>query len=360
VSLRRVINVPARGIGKGMMDTVEAIDPLESPVTAQDLPLLAAGLVPAVSANSLWARIVRGLEDRRFPNRAAASLTTFRDLIVKLTEVARTESVSIAIGKMLDQSGYLRDLREERSEDAEGRVENLAELVSAAREYESREPEPSLGGFVDRLSLLSDADEEEGTRDARVWLMTLHSAKGLEFPVVILAGLEEGLFPHSRSSDDVEELEEERRLCYVGMTRARSKLVLTGAARRRVFGEYQSSEPSRFIDEVPSELVDRVAPSYSSPYQGNFAHYEFRTNPYGRGGRRGTRAREEEAAYAYEDEDQSTGLALKLGMKVRHPQFGVGTVLSIEALDDDTKLVVRFTAIGQKTLRAKYAKLEPA
>src|SRR5207253_672066 len=134
--------------------------------------------------------------------------------------------------------------------------------------------------------------------EARVWMMTLHSAKGLEFPVVVLAGLEEGLFPHSRSSDDEEELEEERRLCYVGMTRARSRLVLTGAARRRVFGEYQSSEPSRFIDEVPAELVDRITPAFSSPHQGNFAHYEFRTNPYGRG-KRG-RAREEEPSYAYE------------------------------------------------------------
>jgi len=236
VSLRRVINVPARGIGKGVMDAVENVVPSDH----ADLPLLSAGLQPAAAANSLWARIVRGLEDRAFPNRAAASLTAFRDLIVKLTDVARREAVSIAIGKLLDQSGYLQDLREDRSEDAEARVENLAELVSAAREYESREAEPSLNGFVDRLSLLSDTDEEAGSQNARVWMMTLHSAKGLEFPTVILAGLEEGLFPHSRSSEDEEELEEERRLCYVGMTRARAKLVLTGAARRRIFGEYQS------------------------------------------------------------------------------------------------------------------------
>jgi len=128
--------------------------------------------------------------------------------------------------------------------------------------------------------LLSDADEEQGSRDARIWMMTLHSAKGLEFPTVILAGLEEGLFPHSRSSNDEEELEEERRLCYVGMTRARGTLVLTGAARRRVFGEYQSTDPSRFI--------------------------------------------------------------------------------SVEALTDDTKLVVRFAAVGSKTLRAKFARLELA
>ena len=355
VSLRRVINVPARGIGKGVMEAVENLGP---PTDHHDLPLLAVGLAPAIAANSLWARVVRGLDERAFPNRASQSLATFRDLIVQLTEVARTEPVSFAIGKMLDQSGYLQDLREDRSEDSESRIENLAGLVSAAREYESREVEPTLGGFVDRLSLLSDADEEAGSRDARVWMMTLHSAKGLEFPVVVLAGLEEGLFPHSRSSEDVEELEEERRLCYVGMTRARSKLVLTGAARRRIFGEYQNSEPSRFIDEVPSELVERIAPAFTPPgdrsYQSNF--YEFRTNPYGRG----RRPPAPEPVYAYEDEDQSTNLKLRLGMRVRHPQFGIGSVISIEPLNDDTKLVVRFAAVGLKTLRAKYARLEPA
>src|SRR4029079_10488588 len=303
-------------------------------------------------------KLVHALDTRALSPRAATSLNAFRGLVVQLAAVAAQEPVSIALAKVLDQSGYLKDLRDERSEEAEGRVENLAELVSAAREYESREPEPSLNAFVDRLSLLSDADEESGARDARVWMLTLHSAKGLEFPVVILAGLEEGLFPHSRSAEDDEELEEERRLCYVGMTRARSRLVLTGAARRRIFGEYQASEPSRFIDEVPAELIERKTASFSSSsgYQGNFPHYEFRTNPYGRG----RRVKEAEPTYAYEDEDQTTGIALRLGMRVRHPQFGIGTVLSVERLDDDTKLVVRFTAVGQKTLRAKYARLEPA
>jgi ATP-dependent DNA helicase UvrD/PcrA len=354
VSLRRVINTPARGIGKGVMDAVENVALTDT--EESDLPLLAAGLAPALTANSLWSRIIRGLDQRAFTGRAAASLAVFRDLIVTLTDIAREDSVSIAIGKMLDRSGYLQDLREDKTEDGEARIENLAELVSAAREYETREPEPSLGGFVDRLSLLSDVDEEQGSRDARIWMMTLHSAKGLEFPMVILAGLEEGLFPHSRSSEDVEELEEERRLCYVGMTRARQRLVLTGAARRRIFGEYQSSEPSRFIDEVPAPLVERIAPSYSSGYQGNFPHYEFRTNPYGRG----RRTREAEPVYAYEDEDQSTGLNLRPGMRVKHAQFGVGSVVSVEPLDDDTKLIVRFNAVGVKTLRAKYARLEPA
>src|SRR3954451_24322039 len=356
VSLRRVINVPARGIGKGVMESIENLAPPGELVDA-DLPLLRVGLAPGLSPNSLWSRVVRGLDERAFSGRAAASLTVFRDLIVALTEIARADSVSIAIGKMLDRSGYLQELRDERNEDAEGRIENLAELVSAAREYESREAEPSLGGFVDRLSLLSDADEEQGSRDARIWMMTLHSAKGLEFPTVILAGLEEGLFPHSRSREDEDELEEERRLCYVGMTRARTSLVLTGAARRRVFGEYQSSEPSRFIDEIPAELIDRLLPSYSSASrQGNFPHYEFRTNPYG-GGRR---VKEEQPAYAYEDEDQTVGASLRPGMRVRHAQFGTGTVISVEVLNDDTKLVVRFAAVGSKTLRAKFARLELA
>ncbi len=140
------------------------------------------------------------------------------------------------------------------------------------------------------------------------------------------------------------------------MTRARRRLVLTGAARRRIFGEYQTSQPSRFIDEVPASLVDRVTPSYSSPYQGASAPYEFRANPYGRVGR----SREAEPSYSYADEDQSSTLTLRPGMRVRHPQFGIGSVISVEALSDDTKLVVRFADIGQKTLRAKYARLELA
>ena len=158
VSLRRVINVPARGIGKGVMDTLAKLEPADD----GEFPLLAAGLRPAVVANSLWARLVRGLDERTLTGRAASSVAVFRDLIVSLTEIARQDSVSIAIGKMLDRSGYLQELREDRTEDAEARIENLAELVSAAREYESREAEPSLSGFVDRLSLLSDVDEEAG------------------------------------------------------------------------------------------------------------------------------------------------------------------------------------------------------
>ncbi len=360
VSLRRVINVPARGIGKGVMDSLQAIDP--NAVLADAPPLLAAGLQEISSARSLWAKLVYAVDENRLPSRAITALRGFRDLIVKLSAVARQDNVATTLGKMLDQTGYINDLREENNEEANERLENLMELVSAAREYESREAEASIGGFVDRLSLLSEADEESGSRNARVWLMTMHAAKGLEFPLVVIAGMEEGLFPHSRSGEDEEELEEERRLCYVGMTRAQTQLVLTSAARRRVFGEYQSTEPSRFLDEIPAELVEKIAPAYASPYQGSFSHshYEFRTNPYGRkGGRGGGRSREESPAYDYENEDQSM-FGVRPGMRVRHAQFGVGNVISVEEHNDDQKITVRFNAVGVKKLLAKYAKLEPA
>jgi DNA helicase-2/ATP-dependent DNA helicase PcrA len=363
VALRRVINVPARGIGRGVLDALEQIS-LDDDA---GVPLL-AGLQPA-PPNALWPKIVAAVDRQLLAPRQVASLAAFRDLVVSLSRVAREEPVSIALGKVLDQSGYLRDLREERSEEAQARLENLVELVSAAREYEAREPEPSLGGFVDRLSLLSDADKEQGTRDARVLLMTLHSAKGLEFPIVVMAGMEEGLFPHARSGEEPADIEEERRLCYVGMTRARTRLYLTGAARRRVFGDYHPSQPSRFLDEVPPDLIEEDAPAWRSPYAGTRGGWEYRANPYGRGrpsagGRRRARGagelHDEPMPFDAALEDQSAPSGLSPGRRVRHGQFGVGTVLSVEELDDDLKLVVRFGSVGTKTLRAKYARLEPA
>jgi DNA helicase-2/ATP-dependent DNA helicase PcrA len=353
VSLRRVINVPARGIGKGVMDALEKVqaDPEESAT-----PLLAAGLGNNTNGLSLWSRIAHAVDQHLLPARATASLKAFQDLLAAVTDVSKRDSVSIALGKTLDQTGYLRDLRDEHTEEAQGRIDNLMELVSAAREYETREPEASLAGFVDQLSLLSEVDEEAGAKDARVWLMTLHAAKGLEFPVVVIAGLEEGLFPHSRASDDEAELDEERRLCYVGMTRARARLVLTGAARRRVFGEYQGSEPSRFVDEVPPELVERVESTAVSAYQRSFGYSSGRATPYPRDRHRPAR---EEPSFKYEDEDQSRPTPVHVGSRVRHSQFGVGTVISVEELSDDLKVVVRFS-VGSKTLRARYARLEPA
>ncbi|MDP6371771.1 MAG: UvrD-helicase domain-containing protein [Vicinamibacterales bacterium] len=358
VSLRRVINVPTRGIGKGVMESLERIDP-----ATHNAPLLAASADEDPPA-SLWRRVVRAVDERLVPTRALSSLSAFRTLVEHLGAVAHREPASATVEAVLDQSGYLHDLQEERSEEAQARIENLQELVSAAREYEAQDAEPSLNGFVDRLSLLSETDEVEGDDAAHVALMTLHASKGLEFPTVVMAGLEEGLFPHARAREDDEELEEERRLCYVGMTRAQQRLVLTGCARRRVFGEYQASDASRFVDEVPAALVDRLGATGSagSAGQGSLLG-SGRRSGRGWGGGRAHRPKpaEEtfEPTYAYEDEDQSLG-TVGPGTRVRHPLFGIGTIVAVEPLHDDAKLTVKFRTAGQKKLLAKYAKLTPA
>jgi len=307
----------------------------------------------------LWARLLVVLGKRQAQPRAMTALTTFRDLIAGLaTDAGGGQSVSASITLMLERTGYLQALRDERTEEAEARIENLMELVSAAGEYESRDQDAALGGFVDRLSLLSEADEVEGSKEAHVWLMSMHAAKGLEFPVVVVAGMEEGLFPHARSTEDEDEVEEERRLCYVCLTRARERLILTGAARRRIFGDYQATEPSRFLDEIPAELMERIEPATRSPrWSGAGSTYELR-NPYGRRPGGGA-SRVKEAAPDYESEDQSSS-GMRTGMRVRHKQFGVGTVVAIEDQGDDFKVTVKFNSSGTKKLLASFAKLEPA
>jgi DNA helicase-2/ATP-dependent DNA helicase PcrA len=353
VSFRRVVNVPARGIGRVVLDALEAIEPGEG--DDDRTPLLAAGPAAGPVRRSLWSRLATSVHGRRLTPRQLAALGAFRDLIEGLTTDTATASVSTAVTLVLERSGYLRTLRDERSEEAEARIENLMELVSAAREYEGRDPDAALGGFVDRLSLLSEADEAEGAAEARVWLMSMHAAKGLEFPTVIVAGMEEGLFPHARSTEDAGEIEEERRLCYVCLTRARERLILTGASRRRVFGDYQPTEPSRFLDEIPPDLVERLEPV--APRWQQRPRVELR-NPYAR--RRPDRVREDAGtSFAYEQEDQSV-MTVRAGMRVRHRLFGVGTVMAVEEHDDDYKLTVRFAAAGTKKLLARYAGLEPA
>ena len=225
-------------------------------------------------------------------------------------------------------------------------------------------------------------------------MMTLHSAKGLEFPTVIMAGVEEKLFPHTLAVED-EDIEEERRLCYVGMTRAKSRLYFTFAAQRRVFGEYRSTGPSRFLMEVPEDLIEVVSPSgyrdreaslpfgahsreaYSGRASSGSAHggrgrsgrphaggahftrgpFDEGRTPAGRGQAGGSSPREPHYVF---DGDQDPSFTLAPGRRVRHPQLGTGIVLSIEPVDDDIRLVVRFESVGRKTLRAKFAHLEPA
>ena len=337
VSLRRIVNVPPRGIGRKVMEALEG--------SAATGPRL-----------SLWERLVRAVDEQTVPPRAVAALERFRALRTALAATAGTEPASVTLERTLDQTGYVRALRDAATEESEGRLANLMELVAAARDYELRAPEASLAGFVDQVSLRSEADEEEGAADAAVWLMTLHAAKGLEFPLVVITGMEEGLFPHARSADDAGELEEERRLCYVGITRAQSQLVLTSAARRRTFGEYRDTDPSRFLREIPDELLQTVA---SPQVRGRRvpAHERHRA---GRG--RPPRPAVDAPAttfFDYADEDQSAAY-VRPGMRVRHPAFGIGTVASVEPLAGDVKLTVRFEAAGSKKLLGRYAKLEPA
>jgi DNA helicase-2/ATP-dependent DNA helicase PcrA len=351
VALRRVINTPPRGIGKGVMDALERVDP-SGP--GADAPPLLAGLDRIEATRSLWAKIEAAAVRGALPPRQAGPLAAFREMLLEVTAAAERDSVSVVLGLVLDRSGYLRDLREERSEEADGRIENLMELVSTARQYESGEVEPTLAAFVDRLALLSDTDKPEGSGSPQALLMTMHSAKGLEFPVVVLAGMEEGLFPHSRALESESELEEERRLCYVGITRARRELYLTSAMRRRVFGEYQSTEPSRFLSEIPPHLLQHQE-SRAEAMRGPARGWGYAPTPYRRASAPAARPE-----FHAEDEDQSARGGLRAGSRVRHPMFGVGTVHSVEDLDDDLKVVVTFASVGRKTLRAKYAKLQPA
>jgi DNA helicase-2/ATP-dependent DNA helicase PcrA len=350
VSLRRVINVPTRGIGKGVMTALDELTPV--PVDAG--PLFVDTAIEDGISGSLWRRLTRAVDEQLLPTRAITALRHFRDLILTLSDIASREPVSDVLGKLLDRSGYLQDLRELHTEEADGRLANLMELVSATRDYEVRDPEPSLSGFVDRLSLLSETDEVKGATEARIWLMTLHAAKGLEFPAVFMVGMEEGLFPHMRSLDNDEELEEERRLCYVGMTRAQTRLILTSAARRRVFGEYQASEPSRFLGEIPAELIQVVAPVFSTLAPNPTTFGRPRRGQH-RSGQTVPEKIQPDYGYSYENEDQS--VSVSPGTRVRHAAFGVGTILSVEPLTDDMKLTVSFDGGGRKTLRAKFAKL---
>lgn len=367
VSFRRVVNTPARGIGKAVLEALDpstgsgssrakSTDDSAAPGPGADTPpLVTAGLFEIASSQSLWARSAHLVASRRLPARSTAALSAFITLLERLSAIVRQQaSVADAVSHAIEESGYRRMLEEDHSEEARSRLENLNELVSAAREHEQRETEPSLGSFVDKLSLLSEADEAEGSEQARVWLMTLHAAKGLEFPVIAIAGMEEGLVPHTRARENREELEEERRLCYVGMTRAQAQLVLTGSYRRRVFGEYQATVRSRFLDEIPGALIDEIPAFGVSESSRRRAAFERRPSPYGRGA-----AREEPRIYAYEDEDQSA-TELRPGLRVRHPHFGVGTIVGVEGEDEKLKLTIRFREFGQKKVMARFAQLGPA
>ncbi|WP_446744745.1 ATP-dependent helicase [Silvibacterium acidisoli] len=294
-----------------------------------------------------------------------------------------------------DRSGYIRSLEEESTPEAFSRIENLKELANAAQDAQERGE--TLAEFLDHAALVSDTDQYKP--DARVTLMTLHAAKGLEFPFVVLAGMEEGLFPHSRTLTDPNQMEEERRLCYVGLTRAMDTLTVTRARYRRRYGNDspEASLPSRFLEEIPSRLVEDMSPKnmYSSPSEGRYGNGR---GKYGRGGYDDDSSGRH---YSYEDEDQSyrqpaqarssskpagsldniaqffssrgaqvpksakidvpepTGsTGIKSGQRVRHPKYGEGVVFRREGDGEDAKITVQFSKFGVKKLVEKFAQLE--
>jgi DNA helicase-2/ATP-dependent DNA helicase PcrA len=334
----RIINVPPRGIGASTLSALQA--------AAQQLGL------------SLWETVEHELSRGASPSRLRKALESFAAVVRPLMENHAAVSLSEFFRNILDRTGYLAMLEAEGTLEAEGRIENLQELVNAAREAESRGE--TLSQFLDHAALVSDSDEY--SERSRVTLMTLHTAKGLEFSTVYLVGMEEGLFPHKLSLMEDAALEEERRLCYVGMTRARQRLVLTWAARRRSYGEdyLRSTRPSRFLSEVPSSLLDRLdaeAPIFKTRTSWNNALNSVESIEQFFDERR---PKHSEASQGLGTNVASTPQRWRLGSRVRHPKYGLGTVVDCEGEGQDAKVTVSFPGFGKKKLVERYASLTRA
>ena len=309
VAFRRAIQAPGRGVGRASLVHLEEL------AAREGRSLLTLAAAPPVDVTGK-------------PRRA---LKEFAALVTRLAAEREKAPLPAFIDLVLDASGYREDLKSERSSEAEARLENLEELIAAAEDYARVQEPATLEGFLDGVALVSDVDElPDGARG--VTLMTLHSAKGLEFPVVFLTGMEEGVFPHARSMDSVDEIEEERRLCYVGITRAKAQLWISYALHRRIHG-YGLGEPSRFLLEMPPEQLALL----------------------GAAGRADARpAPEAEPGFANAADD----LPLKVGARVRHGRWGEGLVVGVERSGGDTLVTVRFASVGRKQLSLQYANLE--
>ena len=320
-AFERVVNVPTRGIGARTISTIREL--------SRELDV------------SMWAAAVNLTGSGDLPSRTRSVVQRFIDLIDELDDSTRHLELTEQTDAVVQRSGLLEHYRKQQGEKAQTRIENLEELVSAARNFNF---DPSDEEHPDPLSdFLSHAALEAGEGQAEEWedcvqLMSLHSAKGLEFPLVFLCGLEEGLFPHQRSIEEPGQLEEERRLCYVGMTRAMEQLFLTWAEVRRLHGRENYTRPSRFIREIPAELVDEVRSS--SVHHGGAASIantpDRSTTP-----------------------EPATG-GVTLGGRVRHAKFGQGTVVTVEGQGEHARVQVHFETAGSKWLVLAYASLEPA
>jgi len=314
LAFKRIVNVPRRGIGQ---QTLAAL------VQAANQSRVSVGEA-VFDTEILRTAVPKKLKE----------LERFAELIADLRKGTEGGVADLLVAVM-ERSGYVRELQAEDSHDARARLENLSELVGVAREYEAGDDEPSLAGFLANVALVSDLDSLADDA-SYVTLMTLHSAKGLEFPSVFLTGLEEGVFPHSRTLTEPDELEEERRLAYVGITRAIDRLFLTHAARRALFGNTYAYPKSRFLDEIPGlDVLESDSVPLPRPAGGRWREVAI-----------------------HESAGAGVHLGLKGGDRVRHPKWGEGRIESIVGAGGDGLVTIDFPNVGQKMLMLKYAPLE--
>jgi len=332
ISLKRIINVPKRGIGNTTVENAEAI---------------------AVERNVSIFSIISSASEIPQLQRASSKLESFVTMISKFRVYKETMKVSELIQAIIEQSGILGELQEEDTVESQTRIENIKEFISVALEFEAKSEEQTLEEFLAQVSLVSDIDNLEEERDAAV-MMTLHSAKGLEFPVVFLVGMEEGVFPGYRSMTDEAELEEERRLCYVGITRAKERLYLTSTQSRTLFGNTTYNKVSRFIREIPEELLDDVNEAEKRRSAGlrqlNIQSQVREKPSFGVPKAFGT-------VTPVPVKKASADGSFNVGDKVSHKKFGAGIITKIEKEKDDYKLEIFFEKAGMKRLMAAFANL---
>ena len=343
VHLRRIINVPKRGIGES---TIEKAEMLASSLGVTMLEVMRnATSYPAL------------------PTASAKAMIAFTDLMDAIREECKEMTVSELVRKVIEHTGYERYVQA-MGEEEKDRLDNLGELVSSAVQYEEQADDPSLAEFLMDIALVSDVDKYDETADAVV-LMTVHSAKGLEFPVVFIPGMEEGVFPGFQSIFDISEIEEERRLAYVALTRAKKELYLLHTAERLLNGMTQYNSPSRFIKEIPEDLLEFDYRSHT-PFRFRFADEEMhnvkldkeKTDGIKMSGRRKESV---ERNLGITKEKPAVKLPLEVfdeGARVRHVTFGAGTVLSKQKVGGDIMYVIKFDVVGEKKLMATYARLK--
>lgn len=330
VALLRIINVPRRGIGETTLNKLTTYA-LEQGISLFDV-LAKVGEMPELSG------------------RAKTPILELAKLLGGFIASRDQLPVTELIERLQNETGYLAQLVEERTIEAQGRIENLKELLSVAKAFLQNSEEKTLDAFLSQVALVSDLDNVEDAANA-VTLMTLHSAKGLEFPVAFLTGLEEGVFPHSRTLQADDEIEEERRLCYVGITRAKEKLYVSHALRRMLFGNTQMNAASRFLREIPEELLYK--PQAATPPSRPAMPAPKRKAP----AKETRMSRPLNTISAASSAVTAAGLAFKPSDKVRHSKWGEGTIVALTPKGDDLELKVAFPAEGIKVLMAKYAPL---